>query len=99
EEKDGLLLTIRAPAGKDGMGADRELHLPPDNEPGSRPLLEPKGVLYSSSYYMDLSRIWTDRARLFPKVQADGLTEFDKTSGRFLAGIRLSSLLEAAGPY
>jgi hypothetical protein len=98
-EKDGFLLTIRAPRGYEGMGPDRELHLPAEGQPGSKALLEPKGVLYSSSFYLDIARIWKDREKLFPKVQADGLTNFDKNSGRVLAGAKLSTLLESVGPY
>ena len=55
-------------------------------------MLEPKGVLYSSSFYFDFSSIWKDRAKLFPKVQADGLTAFDKSSGRVLGGVKISKL-------
>jgi hypothetical protein len=98
-EKAEFRLTVRAPRGADGMGPDRLLHLPPKGEPGCRPLLEPKGVLYSSSFYLDVASIWKDRDKLFNKVQADGLTSFDKNSGRFLGGVRLSTLLETAGPY
>jgi hypothetical protein len=96
DKKDGFALTFRAPKGRDGMGADRDLHLPAAGA-GGLPLLEPRGVLYASSFYLDVSKIWSDRQKLFPKAQADGLTKFDKTSGRQLAGARLSALLESAG--
>src|SRR5581483_4123704 len=92
EEKGGLLLTARAPRGTDGMGPDRELHVAPDGATG-RPLLEPKGVLYSSNFYLDLSRVWTDREKLFPKKSADSLANTDKNSGRFLGGVKVSTLL------
>ena len=38
---------------------DQLLHVPPPNKPGSRPLLEPKNVLYSESNFLDIARIWT----------------------------------------
>ncbi|MFO0841130.1 MAG: hypothetical protein U0797_01875 [Gemmataceae bacterium] len=98
-EKDEFRLTIRAPRGRDGMGSDRLLHLPPKGEPGCRPLLQPKGVLYSSSYYLDFASLWKDRDQLFNKAQADGLAGFEKNSGRFLGGVKISTLLESAGPY
>jgi hypothetical protein len=79
------------------MGPDRTLHLPPDGKPGTLPLLEPRGVLYSDSYYLDLAKIWDDRAKLFPKKQVEALERFDKRSGLFLAGTRLSQLLTQAG--
>jgi hypothetical protein len=98
-KKDGFLFTLRAPRGRDGMGPEKELHLPPAGTEGSRPLLEPKDVLYSSSFYLDASRIWKDRARLFPKAQADSLAAFEKTSGRILGGVKLGALLESAGAH
>jgi hypothetical protein len=99
EQEDGFLVTVRLPRGREGMGPDAALHLPPANQAGSRPLLEPKGVLYSSSFYLDIPNIWKERERLFPKVQADGMAAFDKSSGRVLGGVKLSKLLESAGAY
>lgn len=99
EQDTGYLVSVRAPRGRAGMGPDGDLHLPPRGQPGSRPLLEPKHVLYSSSYYLDVARIWSDREKLFPKVQADAMTGFDRNSGRVLGGVKLSTLLETAGPY
>jgi hypothetical protein len=99
EQEDGFLLTARLPRGREGMGPDGDLHVPPAGQPGSRPLLEPRGVLYSSSFYLDFASIWKDRAKLFPKVQADALAGFDKSSGRFLGGVKMSKLLECAGVH
>jgi hypothetical protein len=96
---DGFLLTLRVPRGREGMGPEQGLHLAPAGQPGSLPLLEPKGVLYSDSFYLDQGRIWTDRAKLFPEKQVKRLEGFDKNSGRFLLGTRLSTLLTQAGPY
>jgi hypothetical protein len=73
--------------------------LPLAGEPGSRPLLTPSGVLYSTSYFMDLAKLWENRARLFNEKQLKTLEEFDSKSGRFLAGTRVSKLLTEAGPY
>ena len=50
--------------------------IPPEGHTGSRPLLEPKGVLYSDSGYEDLSRIWTDREKLFGAKAAKALEKF-----------------------
>jgi hypothetical protein len=96
---DGFLAAIRMPRGRDGMGNDRLLHLPPAGAPGSRPLLEPPGVLYSDSNYFNAPAIWTDRARLFPQKQVQELEKFDKTSARFLLGKRMSDLLTQLGCY
>ncbi len=98
-QDDGFLTTIRVPRGLDGMGNDRYLHLPPAGEPGSRPLLEPKGVLLSQSNYLNFSSIWNDRTKLFPEKQVKSLEEFDKRSARFLLLKRMSELLKQVGPY
>ena len=62
--------------------------VPPDGQPGSRPLLQPKNVLFSDSSYHDTSRVWTDRAKLFndkaakdPAIKAlitDGVKRLDQ---------------------
>jgi hypothetical protein len=96
---DGFLLTARMPRGRDGMGTDQILHLPPPGKPASRPLLEPRGVLYSDSNYFDFAAIWKERARLFTPKQVEALEKFDKTSAAFLAGNRMSELLTKVSPY
>jgi hypothetical protein len=98
-EEAGFLLTARMPRGRAGMGADSALHLPPLGKPGSRPLLEPKDVVFSSSFYLNVPSIWEDRAKLFNEKQAKALEQFDKTSARFLIGTKMSKLLTQAGPY
>jgi hypothetical protein len=98
-QDDGFLTTLCLPRGRDGMGNDRLLHLPPADVPGSRPLLEPPRVLYSDSNYFNTASIWTDRARLFPPKQVEELEKFDRTSARFLLGKRLSDLLTQVGSY
>jgi len=98
---DGVLATIRAPRGREGMGAELALHLPPDSSlPASLPLLEPKGVLYSDSFYLDLGRIWEDRAKLFGADVVMGLERANKETGRIpLSGVQLSKLLTTSGPH
>jgi hypothetical protein len=96
-DRDGYRLTVCAPRGSEGMGAERALHLPPKGQPGCRPLLEPKGVLYSSSFYFDLDRVWKDRDRLFPPAVARGLAELDTAGRQVLLGTRISKVLESLG--
>jgi hypothetical protein len=95
----GLAISLRMPRGREGMPAEVAALLPPPGEPGSRPILTPSGVLYSTSYYLDLAKLWENRAKFLNEQQLKKLEEFDKNSGRFLAGTRMSTLLTEAGPY
>lgn len=99
QDKDDLLLTVRMPRGGEGMGAIKAVYLPADGKPGCRPLLTPKGVMYTESFYLDPAPLWTDRAKLFSDQVAKQFEETDKNSGRFLSGLSLSKLLTEAGPY
>jgi hypothetical protein len=88
------------PRGRDGLGAEGPLHVPAPGRPGSRPLLTPKGVLFSYSYYLDTAPIWEDRVKIFGEQRAKDLEMADKNvRGIPLAGIQLSKLLTQAGPY
>jgi hypothetical protein len=62
-------------------------------------VLRPRGVVYSDSYYLDVGKFWENREKLFPAQQVKQFEDFDKNSGRFLAGNRFSKLLTQAGPY
>jgi Protein of unknown function (DUF3352) len=98
-DKDGLRLSGRLPRGREGMSAVKAVFLPPEGQPGSRPPLTPKGVLYSESFYLDPAPIWADRTKLFSAQQVKSLEDADKNSGKFLSGLQLSKLLTEAGPY
>jgi hypothetical protein len=99
-ESDGFLTTIRVPRGRDGMGSDLNLHLPPPGQPGTRPLLMPNGVLYSDSFYLDISRIWEDRVALFGEQAAKAMEQFDKDSGKIpFVKVQISKVLPLAGAY
>lgn len=99
EDQDGLLVTARMPAGRQGMPAALAAHVPPAGGPASLPLLEPPGVLFSTSYFLDASQFWSQRQKLFTKEQVKQLEEFDKNSGRYLLGNRFSRLLTQAGTH
>jgi hypothetical protein len=95
----GFAISFRMPRGRDGMPAELATLLPPAAEVGSRPPLTPHGVLYSTSYYLDVAKLWENRAKLLAEKPLKKLEEFDKNSGRFLGGTRMSQLLTEAGPY
>lgn len=99
-ENKGLTTSIRMPVGREGMGADAALHLPPENMPGSRPLLQPKGVLYSDSFYLDLGQIWENRVELFGEEAAKAIEQADQQTGRIpFVKVQLSKLLTEVGAY
>jgi hypothetical protein len=99
-EQDGLVATFRFPRGREGMPEVLSTHIPPPGEPGSRPLLEPRGVLYSNSFYLDVGKFWENRARLYPEKQVKSLEEADANSGRFpFSDVKLSKILTQAGAY
>jgi len=98
-EGSSFVTTVRMPSGREGMPDALAVHLPPADAVGSLPLLEPKGVLYSTSYYLDVSQFWDKRAKLFSEKQVKGLEEFDKNSAKFLLGNRFNRLLAQAGPH
>jgi hypothetical protein len=98
-DEKGLLLTFRLPRGTSGMGADKAVTNPPEGQPGSRPLLQTKGTLFSSSFYWDLSRFWTDRVALFGQERAKAIEQADTSSGTILSTVQLSKMLTAAGAY
>jgi hypothetical protein len=99
KEKDGFLVAVRVPKGREGMGPDAALHLAPEGEPGSRPVLEPRGVILSESFYLNVSRFWEDRDKFLGEKQAQDFEKFDKQSAPFLSGIKVSKLLQDAGAY
>src|SRR5262249_23770643 len=76
-DEHGFVASFRLPAGREGMPDALTVHVPPAGQPGSRPLLEPKGVLYSGSFYLDLSKFWEFRAKLFNSKQVKTFEQFD----------------------
>jgi len=55
-EPTGFRLAVRLPAGRDAFPPEFALHVPPAGTPGSLPLLEPPGVLYSTATSSSTSR-------------------------------------------
>ncbi len=93
----GLSLALRMPRGRDGMPAVITAHVPAAGQPGALPLLEPRGSLFSTSFYLDPYKFWEQRKELLSEQNLKGLEDFDKTSGRFLLGRRFSDLLKWVG--
>jgi hypothetical protein len=96
-EGDGFLLTLRMPSGREGAGGEQSVHVPPPNEADVLPPLEPRGVVLSHCFFLDVGKFWDDRAKIFTPEQVKMLEDADTKSAVVLAGQKLSSLLKDAG--
>jgi hypothetical protein len=100
QEGKNFAITVRLPRGREGMPEKWAAYqLPPRGQPATLPLLEPRNVILSTSSYSDIGQFWHKRAEFFNENQLKTFEQFDKNSGRFLGGNRLSKLLTSAGPH
>jgi hypothetical protein len=96
-ENDGFIATLRMPRGLEGLPAELATHVPPANQLAPRPLLEPKAVLASESFYLDPTKFWEKRKELFNDKQVKTFEEFDKKSSVVLLGNHFSQLITKIG--
>ncbi len=100
QKPEGLSLSVRMPAGRDGMAEDVELHLPRDPKVnGTLPLLAPKGVIFSHSFYLDLGALWTKRDKIMVAQNAKEFETNVKNASRFLPGTSLDKLFVQSGVH
>src|SRR5262249_50859617 len=100
QEKTGFRLAVRLPAGRSEFPPEFALHVPPKGEPGSLPLLEPPGVIYSQSFYLDIGYLWKNRDKLINEQTRKQIEEGEQQLSKILPGsVKLGELLEAWGPY
>ncbi|HYH69108.1 MAG TPA: hypothetical protein VD866_30720 [Urbifossiella sp.] len=96
----GLRLAIRIAGGRAGFPAGYALHTPLGDGPGSLPLLEPPGVVYSQSFYLDFGHAWAKRGDLFTAEMVRDLDKANADISKVLPGsAKLGELLEAWGPH
>ena len=97
---DGLKAVMRLPSKRADFTSDIGLlHAPPAGKPGSLQLLEPPGVVYSQSFYLDLAHFWKERKTL---LNPENLKDFEKAErdvSRVIPGTTIGKLLEMTGPY
>ena len=98
-EDHGFLLSFRMPRGRSEMTEALAGIVPRTADSGGRPLLEPPGVLYSANIYLDLGKLWEQRAKLLNDKQVKTVEEADKKTAVFLAGSPVSKLLMQAGGH
>lgn len=101
QEADGFRTTIRLPGGRAGVHEALTTHVPPLGQVGSRPLLEPHDVLFSTSYYFDIAAFWHQRTKLFNETIVKEFEKQDKNPGitTVLGGNRLSQVFDQTGTY
>jgi hypothetical protein len=91
--------TFRMPRGRDATPEGQGLHLAAKGEFGCLPPLTPAQTLFSTSFYLDVGKFWTERETLLAEGSRRQLDQAEKSLGRFLAGRKLSELLKQVGPY
>lgn len=100
QEAHGFRLALRLPAGRGEFPPEFALHVPPPGKPGSLPLLEPSGVVYSQSFYLDLGYYWKHRDTFINAEMLKQLEQGEKQVSKFLPGsVSLGELLEMWGPH
>ncbi|MCI0642004.1 MAG: hypothetical protein L0Y70_23250 [Gemmataceae bacterium] len=95
---DDLMARLALPKGREGMAPVAAAFQPAD-ERGSLPLLKPRRVNSSISYYLDLAKIWENRHHFFGKNEAEALDKFEKDTGKYLGGLTVGKLLQQTGKY
>jgi hypothetical protein len=101
QEKTGLRLAVRLPAGRSEFPPEFALHVPPEKgQLGSLPLLEPPGVVYSQSMYLDIGYYWKHRDKLINdemrKQLEDGIANLNKV---LPGSVKFGELLESWGAH
>ncbi|MDB5311233.1 MAG: hypothetical protein JWO38_5435 [Gemmataceae bacterium] len=99
-EPTGFRLAVRLPAGRSEFPPEFALHVPEKGVPGSLPLLEPPGVVYSQSFYLDVGYYWKHRDKLINDQMRKQLEEGEKQLSKVLPGsVKFGELLEMWGPH
>lgn len=96
---DGFRACLKLPAKRADLPTEFALHAPKPDAPGSLPLLEPKNVVYSQSFYLDFGTLWTERKKLFNDQQLADFEKGEKDVSRVIPGTTLGKLMEMSGPY
>ena len=90
---------VKMPKGLDGFSKVVAENYYPGKGEGALPLLEPKNVLLSSSYFFDLSSFWKNRKKAMEPEALKAIANLEKLSGRFLLGTKFGQLMEWSGSH
>lgn len=95
---DGYAFSLRMPAKKMDLDETMRVHVPAKGH-GSKALLEPSGVVFSQSFYLDLGHLWTNRKTIISAMELKGIEKGVADVSRLLPGTSLGKLFEQSGPY
>jgi hypothetical protein len=99
-EPSGVRVALRVPAGRDKFPPEFAFHVPPKGEPGSLPMLEPPGVIYSQSMHLDIGYYWKNRDKLINEEMRKQFEEGEKQLSKVIPGsVKFGQLLEMWGPH
>lgn len=99
EDQNAFRFTIQLPAGRDAFPPEFALHVPADAKAGSLPLLEPPGVLYSQSFYLDLATLWTEREKLINAEVRKQIEKGEKDLSKLIPGTTIGEILSQWGAH
>jgi hypothetical protein len=99
--KDGnrFEITVQFPRGLDALPKDLADTIYPIKKEGSLPLLEPRNVLFSTTYYLDPAKVWKNREAMLPPEAIKVFVDFEKDSGRYLGGTKIGQMMEWSGSH
>jgi hypothetical protein len=98
QDKEKIGLTLRFPGGgHDGQPEQMLVHSAPKNS-GVREPLEPKGVIFSHSFWFDFNALWEKRGKLFNEKIAKDFENSEKQIRPYLPNMSLAKLFAQSGP-
>src|SRR5262249_38518777 len=93
-----FLARFAMPQGREGMSKAAVMFLPAD-QTVSLPMLQRRGAVSCTSYYLDLGNFWEHRREILNDKQATTLESAEKKAAPFLGGLKIGTLLKQAGKY
>ena len=96
---DRVEAVVRLNARRADLPAEFAFHVPSAGRPGSLPLLEPPGVVFSQSMTLDVATYWTQRAKFVNALQLPELEKAERDASKLFAGPSIGQVLEMSGPY
>lgn len=96
---EGYAFSLRMPAKRADLDSVMRVHVPAKGI-GTKPLLEPPGVVASHSFYLDVAHLWTSRKTVIADdaermMFEKGIADISKV----LPGTSLGEMFEQSGPH